>query len=149
MCCTVAATAFRKFLHHRIGMGTAVTGRTGWYGFVFISMAISAGKIVVFCGILFKKGRGFLVTRPAVMRRGVLAIRNGKRHMNRMAGEASLKFHIFCMLFMTLHTIRDLSVCFMALAASHIRMGTGVLFHLITLLLVTGKARPGNIAFEL
>ena len=144
---TVAVTAVRKFLEHGVRMGLAVTRYTWWYGFVLIPMAISAGKIVVFGRVCLKQGPSFLMTCRAVMRWGLANVSNFKRHMNRMAGEAGLEFHILCVLFVTHHTLRDHSVCCMAFAASHVRMGTGVVLHLFTLLLVTCETRSGNVTF--
>jgi len=81
------------------------------------------------------------------MRWGFSNISDHKRHVDRMAGLTRLKVHVLCVFFMTLHAIRDLPVGLMALAASHVRMGAGVVFHLFTLLLVAGKARTGNLSF--
>jgi hypothetical protein len=144
---TVAVTTFRKFLEHAVRMGLAVTRYTRWYGFMLIPMAISAGKIVVFGRICLKQAPGFLMTCRAVTRWGLANVSNFKGHMNRVAGEAGLELHVLCVLFVTHHTLRDLSVCCMALAASHIRMSTGVVFYLFTLLLVTCETRSGNLAF--
>jgi hypothetical protein len=108
---------------------------------MLIPMAISAGKIVVFGRICLKQAPGFLMTCRAVTRRDLASVSNFERHMNRVAGEAGLELHILCVLFVTVHTLRDLSVCCVALAASHVRMSTGVVFHLFTLLLVTCETR--------
>lgn len=104
---------------------------------------------MVFCRVCLEKGPGFLMACRTVVRRGLAYVSNFKRHMNRVAGEARLKLHILCVLFVTYHAFRDLSVCCMTLTASHIRMSTGVILHLFTLLPVTSETRSGNVAFQL
>ena len=104
---------------------------------------------MVFCRICLEEGSGSLMACRAVMRRRLSYVSDFKRHMNRMAGEAGLKLHIFCVFFVTHHAFRDLSVCCMTLAASHIRMSAGVILHLFTLLLVTRETRFANVAFQL
>lgn len=150
MCRTVAVTAFRKFLEHGVRMRFAVTLCTRWYGFVFALMAFSTSKIMVFCRILLEQGTCFLMTRRAIMRWGFLVdVCNGKRHMNRMAGLAGLKVLVCGMFFMTCHAIGDFSVDIMALIASHVCMGTGMLLYLVTLLLMACKAWGRDLPFNL
>jgi hypothetical protein len=131
-------------------MRFAVTRSTRRDGFVFILMAISTSKVMVFCRILFEQGAGFLMTRRAIMRRGSLVdVSYDKWHMNRVAGKTGFKLHILRVLFVTLHALRDLSVCCMAFVTSQIRMGTGMFLYFFTLLLVTCKTRSGDLAFYL
>lgn len=146
----MAVTAFRKFLEHGVRMRFAVTLCTRWYGFVFVLMAISTSKIMVFCRILLEQGTGFLMTRRAIMRWGFLVdVSNDKWHMNWMAGLAGLKVLVCGMFFMACHAIGDFAVDIMALVASHVRMGTGMLLYLFTLLLVAGKAWGRYLPFNL
>lgn len=146
----MAVSTFRKLLEHAVRMRLAVTRYTRWYGFMLIPMAISTGKIVVFCRICLEQGPGFLMTCRAVMRWCLAHVSNLKRHMNRMAGEAGLKLHILCVLFVTHHTFGDLTVNRMAPVASDLRsMSTRILFQLFTLLLVACEARPADLTFYL
>ena len=149
MCRAVAATAFWKFLEHALRMRFAVTRCTRRYGLVFVLMAINTCKVMVFCHILFEQGAGFLMACRAVMRRRLGGVSNDKWHMNRVAGKTGFKLHILRVFFVTHHTLRDLFVYCMALVASHVRMGTGMLLYLFTLLLVTCKTRSGDLAFYL
>jgi len=114
---------------------------------MFVPMAISTRKIVVFGRVLLKQARSFLMTCPTVMRWGFSNVSDLKRHVNRMAGLTGLKIHVLGVFFVTFHAIRDLPVDLMALVASHVRMCAGVVFHLFTLLLVAGKARASNFTF--
>ncbi len=117
---------------------------------MFVLMAISTSKIMVFCRILLEQGTGFLMTRRAIMRWGFLVdVSNVKWHMNWMAGLAGLKVLVRGMFFMACHAIGDFAVDIMALVASHVRMGTGMLLYLFTLLLVAGKAWGRYLPFNL
>jgi len=53
------------------------------------------------------------------------------------------------MLFVAIHTARDLAMGCVALVASHICVGTGVFLDLNALLLVTGQASRGKLTFQL
>jgi len=146
----MAVAAFRKLLEHFVRMRLAVTRYTRWYGFMLIPMAISAGKIVVFCRICLKQGPGFLMTCRAVMRWGLADVSDFKRLMNRMAGLAGLKVLVFGVFFMAFHTNGDPPVDIMAPIASHLcLMSAGMLFHLFTLLFVARKAWSRNLTFNL
>ena len=147
MCRAVAVATFRKLLEHFVRMRLAVTRCTRWYGFMLIPMAISTGKIVVFCRICLKQGPGFLMTCRAVMRWGLSDVSDFKRLMNRMAGLAGLKVLVFGVFFMAFHTNGDPPVDIMAPITSHLcLMSAGMLFYLFTLLLVTCETRSGNVA---
>jgi hypothetical protein len=104
---------------------------------MFVLVAKHTGKVMVFGCILGQQVEGLLMTRSAIMRRGLLGICNDEWHVDRMAQHAGIKIHIFGVLFVALRTVRNLSVGCVALVASHIRVGTGVFLELVTLLRMT------------
>jgi len=148
MGCTVTITTLRKLFQHSLRVGGPVARKTGWYDLMTILMAISASKIVVLGLILCKEVGCLLMAGPTIMRRGVLAVSYDERHMHGMAGLAACKILVLGVFFMALHAARDLSVGRMTLAASHIRMSARMPSHLITLLLVTCKARTGDLTLQ-
>jgi hypothetical protein len=104
---------------------------------MFILVAKRTGKIMVFGLILCKQVKGLLMTRPAVMRRGLLGIGDDQRHVDRMARHTGIKIHVFGVLFVAIGTVWNLPVGCVALIARHIRMGTRVFLDLVTLLGMT------------
>ena len=68
--------------------------------------------------------------------------------MNGMAAPACLKIHIFSVFFMAFHAFRNCSVNVMAFTAGQVCMSAGVLFKLVSLLLVACQARICNVAFH-
>ena len=90
--------------------------------------------------IILKQRQRLLMTRPAIMGRGLLSIGNHQRHMDRMARHAGLKIHVLGVLLVAIHAAWNLPMGCVALVASHICVGAGVFFDLNTLLLVAGQA---------
>ncbi len=144
----MALSALGIFLQHPFSMGVAVACSAWRYHLVCITVTKGTGKIMVLGRILFQQVRRFLMTRPTIVRRCLLAIGNNHGHMDRMTGQARLRIHVLCMLFMASHAVRNLPVGYVAFVACHIRVGTRVVFDLITLLLVTCEAGSGDVAFE-
>jgi hypothetical protein len=137
MCYAMTITALRKLLDHAGRMRHAVAVGTLFYGRVFIGMTRGTGKVMVFRCICLKQGHCLFVTSTAIMRRDIRWIRNHERHMDRMAGFARLKVHIVCVFFVTLHTNGDQAVLRMTLVAGEVRVRTGMLVYLFSLLCMT------------
>ncbi len=149
MCYPMTLSTFGVFIEYRLGMWGAVARIARWYDFMFIPMTIRAGKIMVLGHIFFQQVERLLVTSPAVTGRDILGVGNLRGHVDRMTRYASLKLHVWCVLFVTFHTIRNLPVDGVTLVASYIRVSTPILFDLITLLLVTCQTRPADLALQL
>lgn len=82
----MAITTFWKFLQHGVRMGLTVTCKTRWNGFMLISVTINTGQIMVFGLIRLQQTDSLIMTSPAVVRWGLIAVSNHKRHMDWMAG---------------------------------------------------------------
>ena len=145
----MALTTIGVFIEYRLGMWGAVARIARRYDFMFIPVTIRAGKIVVLGRILFKLVVRLLVASPAVTGRDILGVGNLRGHVDRMTRYAGLKLHVWCVLFVTFHTIRNLPVDGVTLVASYIRVSTPILFDLITLLLVTCQTRLADLALQL
>ena len=89
------------------------------------------------------------MTRPAVLRGGIISISDHKRHMDRMAAYACLKVHVLGVLFVAFHATRDLFVgCCMAFGTGHICVDARVVFKILTLFWVTRQTWSGNFALQ-
>ena len=133
----MALTAFRKLIQYRLWMRVGVARKARRYGLMFILVAKDTGKIMVLGRVLCKQVEGLLMTRPAIMRRGLLGICHDQWHVNRMARHAGIKIHVFGVLFVTLGTVGDLPVDRVTFATRYIRVGAGVFLHLVALLGMT------------
>jgi hypothetical protein len=138
MGCAMALTTLRKFVQYRLRMNIGVAGKARRYHFMFVPVAEGTAKCVVLGRILLKQIQGLLMTRSAIMRRRVLSIGNHQRHVGGMARQAGLEIHILSMLFMAIHTARDLPMGCVAFVARQICVGAGVFLDLHALLFVTG-----------
>jgi hypothetical protein len=116
---------------------------------MFVPVTKGTTKVMVLSPILLKQIQGRLMTRPAIMGRGLLGIGNHQRHVDRMARQTGLKIHILGVLFVAIHAARDLPMGRVALVASHICVGTRVLFNLNTLLLVAGQTSRDKLTLQL
>ncbi len=130
----------------RVWGGMACKARR--YGLMLVLVAKYAGKIVVLGRILGQKIQGFLMTGTAVMRRGVLGILHHQRHMDGMARHTGLEIHIIGMLFVALRAVRNLAVGRMTFVAGEVRVGAGMGLDFVTLLLVAGETRTGQLTFQ-
>jgi hypothetical protein len=143
----MAITTLRKLLEHFGWMRFTVARLTRWYVFVFLLVAISTGKIVVFGRIRLEKGHGFAMTPPAVVRWNLIRVSDHKGHVNRVARLTGFKIHVCGVLFVALHAIRDLPVHGVTLVASQIRVGTRLGFHFVPLLWMACETGTGNVTF--
>lgn len=145
----MALAAFRVLLQYGLRMRSRVAIHAFQYGLMFVWVALRAGNLVMLKLTLVKEVNGLLMTGPAVMSGGVLGISDHRGHVDRMAGQAGLKFHVLCMLFVAIHAVWNQPVGCVTFVAGHVRVGTWRLLYLVTLLLVTGEAWATNGAFQL
>ena len=144
----MALTTFRESLQYRCRMLIWVAVCAGRYRFVFAFMAKGTGKFMMFGWVLVEQVVCDLVTPSAERRGGFLNELHERGHMHRMTRKASLKIHVFGVLLVAVHTVRNLAMNSVALVARHISVGTRVALNLITLLFVTCQARCTKLAFQ-
>ena len=111
-------------------------------------VALRTRNIVMFELAFVKEIEGDLMAGPTIMSRGIVGVRDHQRLVDRMARQTGLKIHVFGVLFVAIHAIRDEAMGRVALVARHVGMRAGVFTDLVTLLLMTRQARVGDGAFQ-
>ena len=118
-----------------------MTGPAFRYIRMCAAMTEGTGKCLMLGHCLLHQLADFFVAGHAGCSRRCQGIVNLQRMMGRMATQTIRGHLTLCMGFMTLETIRDLAVYFMAERTGLLRMGTLVIGEILTGAFVTGEAR--------
>jgi hypothetical protein len=130
------------------GMRFSVTDSAIWNEPVNAAMAISTGKGMMFCPYFRQLLTLFRVTWEAIRAWGSQGIMDFQGLVDRMATFTVTQALLFRVRFMTLKTLRNVTMFIMAVVTGQLGMLAGKVIEFPALLRVTGKTRFGYFAFD-
>ena len=141
----VAVAACREFFHHIVRMRDAMAVLALGNHLVLRLMTVDTGNILMLGGAGHEEAVSGVMAGGAQLGGCIIRINNLQGHMGLMAGQAVALHHILGMGGMAVGAVRDLAMRRMTCGTELFGVFARVLFQLLNLLRMTGKAGVGQI----